>query len=837
MSSPAPVETPAGPLEDAVVLPKRNWLSFGLVLLVQSLNSFNDNFVKMLLISLAITVAAKTDLGNNIEMYLGAIFSVPYILFAPMAGWLSDRMSKKQVLVWMQVAQLVCFAVFAWALMLKKVPLSLEWSLFGFFLLATQAAFLSPAKMGIMKELVGSRRLGTASGWLQMTMMAGILAGMWAGGTWYGSHYESSKDPWMAAIWPLIIIGGLAVGEFVLSLFVQRTPQHPEVKFRASLFWEHFSHLGLVYRPRSIRLASLGINYFWFISNALGFILVTLSKELHPDSAHGSGPVELARSAAILGVGVITGSLIASSVCKRRIELGLVPLGGFGLMVGMLWAGLAPLGSSWMYAGLIFTGAAGGCFMVPLYAYVQDRSPPDQRASILSGINLVDCLATFVAVGIIGGLKAAGLGASGQFIALAIPTLFATIYVTTLLPGDLLRLVVLSIVRTVYKVKPVNVERLPASGGVLLLPNHVSYVDAVILGAAWSRPVRFVMWDVLYRLWWLNWFLRIVGVVPISATRAKDAVRSVATALKEGEVVCLFPEGQITRSGMINELRKGFELMARQGDATVVPVYLDGLYGSIFSYEGGTCFKKWPKALRYPVGVYFGKPTPAKEATTAAVRSQFLDLQAEAWQVRESSARINTADTAKRQATLNALRLLEVEWTRPGDTLFCLAAAGSPVHQTLAAYADLASDVHLVLNPDTLPSCAEGSVIAVGAAADLAQVPGLPAWSRVGRLVLCWDDAGTPTPTLETGAPVLRGWLEKDSGRLLAASVPDPVMPEGDDKQYGTRAGSLGRLLPGTGTAAGLHARLQELGLELDGDGFIMPKPAPAQNTAAMPEA
>ncbi len=832
---PSPADSSSETLDALQYLPKRNWASFGLVLLVQSLNSFNDNFVKMLLISLAITVAADTKLGGSIELYLGAIFSIPYILFAPMAGWLSDRMAKKKVLAWMQVAQLICFAVVAWALMLKTVPTSLQWSLFGFFLLATQAAFLSPAKMGIMKELVGSRRLGMASGWLQMTMMAGILAGMWAGGTWYGAHLESTKDAWMSAIWPLVVVGSLAVGELVLSLFVQPTRDNPQNFFRPALFWEHFSHLALVYKPRSIRLASLGINYFWLVSNALGFILVTLSKELHPDAAHGSGPVELARAAAILGVGVIAGSMIASSVCKRRIELGLVPIGGFGLMVGLLWAGLAPLGSMWMYAGLVFTGAAGGCFMVPLYAFVQDRSPPDQRASIMSGINLVDCLATFLAVGVILALKAAGLGASGQFIALAVPTFFATIYVTRLLPGDLLRLIVLSIVRTVYKVKPVNPQHVPREGGVLLLPNHVSYVDAVILGAACDRPVRFVMWDVLYRLWWLNWFLRIVGVVPISPTRAKDAVRSVANALKEGRVVCLFPEGQITRHGMMNELRKGFELMARQGDAMVVPVYLDGLYGSIFSYEGGTCFKKWPKTLRYPVSVHFGQPMPAREATTQAARTQYLNLSAAAWQARKEMTRISATDPKTQQAAANALRLLQVEWARTGDTLLCLAPAGGIIHETLTAYCAQESQIHLLMNAETVAACGDGSVIAIGGAEDLGKVAGIPAWERAGRMVMIWDEAAATVA--EAGFPIYRGLLDAGSGLLLAVSVPDPAMPEGEeDLQRGVRACTLGRLLPGLDTAAGLAARLEALELTLTDDGFIIAKtkaaPTPERGAA-----
>jgi len=815
--SPSPAASDSDQLDQMTNLPRQSWVSFVLVLVVQSLNAFNDNFVKMLLISLAITVAAGTALGDNIELYLGAIFSVPYILFAPVAGWCSDRMSKKRVLAWMQVAQLGCFAFFAWTLSLKHVPLSLELSLLGFFFLATQAAFLSPAKMGVMKELVGSRRLGLASGWLQMTMMAGILAGMWAGGTWYGAHLESTKDAWMSALWPLLIIGGLAVGELVASIFVQRTPEHPEVPFRASLFWEHFTHLGLVLRHKPIRLAGLGVTYFWFVSNALSFILVTLSKELHPDAAQGSGPLELARVAAILGVGVITGSMIASTVCRRRIQLGLVPLGGFGLMAGMLWAGLAPVGSIGMYAGLVFTGAAGGCFMVPLYAFVQDRAAPEERARIISAINLMDCLATFLAVGVISVLKAAGLSASWQFIALALPTFFAAAYVTRLVPGDLLRLIALGVVRVIYQVKAVNHLRVPREGGVLLLANHVSYVDALIIGAACERPVRFVMWDVLYNIKVMTWFLRIVGTVPISSTRAKDAIRSVAAALKEGQIVCLFPEGQITRHGMINELRKGFELMARQGDARVVPVYLDGLYGSIFSYEGGVCFRKWPKKLRYPVSVLFGHPLPAREATPQIVRRQMQDLSAEALQSRKELSKIN-GDASRQTTTANALRLLEIEWARAGETLLCLAPVGDAIHQTLTAYAAMRPRVHLTLSMDSVAACVGSSVIAIGRAVDMHKIAGLAEWARVGLFVMCWDEVMNTKPA---DIPAYRGLLDGET--LIATCVPDPAMPAGEEgNQLGTREHSFGRLLPGVEISHELAQRLDRLRLHLTEDGFLM---------------
>ncbi|MDP1588418.1 MAG: MFS transporter, partial [Prosthecobacter sp.] len=294
--------TDALTLDQSPHLPRRNWVSIILVLLVQALNSFSDNFVKMLLIALSIIIANDSWVGRHMELWLGAIFSLPYMIFAPLAGYWSDRFSKRNVIIWMQVMQIICFVWLTLALWMERVPGSLEICLVGFFFLAVQAAVLSPAKMGVMKELAGSRRLGRVSGWLQVTMLAGILGGMWAGGIWYGTEYEKTGDAWMSALWPLIIISILGIGELFAALGIQKTPSHPEVRWRKSMAWEHFESVKIVFRRRSIRLAALGVTYFWFISNAISFILVTLTKELHPGTTGGDGPMELAKVAGILGI-------------------------------------------------------------------------------------------------------------------------------------------------------------------------------------------------------------------------------------------------------------------------------------------------------------------------------------------------------------------------------------------------------------------------------------------------------------------------------------------------------------------------------------------------------
>lgn len=816
-------------LNDLPELPPRNRWSLKLVLAVQALNAFNDNFVKMLLIAFAGAVAHGTDLGDSMQVYLGAIFSVPYIFFAPLAGWLSDHYSKQRVIVWMQIVQVLVFGAFIAALWLHETSLTLWLSLLAFFLLATQAAFFSPAKMGIIKELAGVRRLGSANGALQMTMFLGILSGMWAGGTWFGARLAESHEPW-AAVWvPMLVVTGLALLQIPGAMAVQATPEHRAVAFHRGVLWEHFTHLKLVFGNRPIKLAAIGVSYFWFMSNAVGSILVTLSHERHVGDA-AAASADLSTMAAMLGLGVILGSGVSSLASRRKIELGIVPVAGIGLALATLGAGLAPNQGPTIFFAMVGIGLAGGAFMTPLYAFVQNRCHPEELARVLSAMNLMDCIASIVAnIAVVKVLLLLHVSASWQLILLSPLAVIAAVYMTRLLSQDFLRFILLTIVRSAYHVKAVNPHHVPETGGVLLLPNHVSYVDALVLGAATVRKLRFVMWDVLYNIPWLTWFLRIVGTVPISQTRAKDAIRSVAGALKEGQIVGLFPEGEITRHGMFNELRKGYELMARQGDAVVIPVYLEGLHGSIFSFEGGAFFKKWPKSLRYPVTVHYGRPIPAREATTAVVRSQWLDLSAQALDAR--AAATPALPGISPQAMANAQRLMEIEWARTGDTLLCLAPTGSAIHQTLTAYASLKSQVHIVTARDTIRACADTSVIAIGTAVEMSLVSTLPDWERVGRFVMCWDAAQAIVPDSST---LYRGLLDPTTGDLIAASVPNPPMPVGEEGgQLGLRPGALGHLLPGAATQAKLDHYLDTWALTITDDGFLMPRSEPPQKSAA----
>lgn len=799
-------------------LPRRALASLGLVLAVTLLNAFNDNILKMMLVGLA-PKAVSGILGENIGVWLGGIILLPFILFAPMAGHFSDRYSKRSVILAMLMAQAVILLLAGACFESEAGSLGIALSLGAFFLLAVQSTVYSPAKMGILKEVAGSRRLGVAVGALQLVTMVGILAGLGIGGTWFDAQFRATGNPWQAAATPIWWLFGVAMVALLAGRWIQSTPAHPQVRYRHALWWEHFTHLRECLAQPPMRRAFLGNSTYWFVASMAAAMFVDIGLALHPDPTLGGAAGASSRMTLMVGLGTVAGSLFVAWVNRRGPQLGLIPVGALGLAGALFWTGWMPVESANFEKALALVGFAGGCFMVPIQAFIQDQAEPEKRGRVLASMNLLDSLAGVLAVLCLAVLKGFGLGFRAQFWVLAVLMVVASVYVVRLLPHYLLRFVLLLAVRMIYKVRSVHQERVPKQGGVLLLANHVSYIDAFVFGAACERPVRFVMWDALYNLWPFTPLLRVVGTVPISPTRAKDAIRAVSALLKEGRIVALFPEGQITRHGMVNDLRKGYEIMARQGNAVVVPVYLDGLYGSFTSYEGGHFFSKWPRRLRYPVKAWYGTPLAARDATTEAVRRQTLSLSAEAMLARRDLA--HEADPRRRVVLANALRLREIEWVRPGETIVHAGPMNDRLTESLQLFVDFKRrGVRLATQPP-----ATGSWILV--ATRVEELASAPAGAR---LTLLWT--GLETPAIPSG--VLRGLIDADSGELLAVSVPNPAMPEGEEGgQLGNLPDAYGRLLPGiayapedngvrlSGLAGGREVKLA--GVQLDERGFLMP--------------
>ncbi len=417
---------------------RREWNSFFSVMFVQTQNAFNDNIVKFTLIGMALAVAAGTWLGDKIVYVLGGLLPLPYILLAPVAGYLSDRISKRTVILLCAIGQLLIFTLTAAAVYLRSV----EVAVLGFFLLAVQSTFLNPAKQGILKELLGSKRLGSANGLLQMFTMFGIIAGIWLGGKWFDSlllNYNeatgvNADNAWRAAFVPIAAVGAAALLPLIAALFIKKTAPQPVVPFHSSLFVEHFKHLAHVWSIPNLRNSAVGIAVYWFIAYIIGILLVLFAEQMHTDAAAGGVTSEASNMTIRIGVGMAIGSTLVSMLSRKGINLSLVPLGGIGLTLGLLGTGLFAVGSTPFYLSLAFIGFAGGFFLVPLTAFLQDEAEENQRGRVLSASALLTSLVAFIGIGIAMALKGAGMPASDQVLLLVPITVLASIGAWKFLP-------------------------------------------------------------------------------------------------------------------------------------------------------------------------------------------------------------------------------------------------------------------------------------------------------------------------------------------------------------------------------------------------------------------
>ncbi|RFC49594.1 MAG: 1-acyl-sn-glycerol-3-phosphate acyltransferase/MFS family permease [Verrucomicrobia bacterium] len=598
------------------------WRSLWYVVENQAHNAFNDKVAQFILLAVSEVVAASRWYPQIVSVLL----VLPQLFLAPVAGWLADHESKRRVLIWCSAVQVVVLggvaAAFAAGWFWVATAL--------FFVLAVQAAVYGPAKSGIVKELVGERHLTTASGWMQVTMIAAFACGQLLGGKAfeYGHDEVFGGDVWRAAAVPVFLLAVVAVVPLVLVFRVERTPVHGEGRFHRGLWTEHFRHLDDLMAVRRVRLTALGVSFFWLAATMLTLMLIALAAEIEPNKASRA-----ALSSEFLGLvalGVAAGSLLTGKLSANRIELGLVPIGGVGMAVAGLVGSVAEPGGVWFGVAVLVLGACSALFMVPLHASLQDQVEPRVRGRMLSAAGLMDSLAMMVGIALQFVLMRAGLGIRWQFAVLAVLCLGVSVYVLRIIPQSFVRFLVVGLIRVVYRIRLVHPERVRESGPALLLSNHVSYIDGLVLSAACDRPVRFAAFGQFFENPVFALVLRTFGVVPISRTRAKDGIVKMAEILRGGGVACVFPEGQLTRTGMMNGIRGGFELIARRGGGPVVPVYMDDLWGSVFSSGGGRLLRRHPHHFPYHVSVMFGEPMRPEEANAGRLREAMQGLAAEA---------------------------------------------------------------------------------------------------------------------------------------------------------------------------------------------------------------
>jgi len=623
---------------------KSTRLSLPALMGAQAQVTFNDNAAKLMLIALAQFpgVLDQSD-PNRIRALLSGLLVVPFILFSPLAGWVVDRFPKSLVLNAALAAQAVVMLLVTAALWFHSLPGAVA----GFVLLSLQAAVFAPAKRGILRELVTAEGLSRAVGVMEMLSVTFILVGLFGGGWLFDvlTRFKMRQGlaevdaAWMGALLTAVVLSGLSVFSWLVFQFVQRTTVRSSEPFQPSLFWRHGRQVMELWRDRPLLRATYGIMFFY----GLGGYMLVLFLQMGADLHHGSvGSATTATSMALLlGVGTLVGNFMAGILSRRGVELGLAPVGGALLVLALFALGLIGRVGVAFDCWLVTAGFASGFFLVPLYAFIQETAGDSRRGRVLAAVGLLD--------------SSAGLAANGVFYLMASDRLLnwepsTQLFVLTAgaigmlafslwhLPHQTVCAVMRLIGPVFYRVKARGRENLPP-GGALLICNHLSYVDAVVLQIASPRPLRFVAFGGFARSPTVRFLLRAAGVIPVMPGKPTKGLRTALEAIRRGELVCVFPEGAISRTGQLMELKRGFGFISELARAPVVPAVIDGLWGSIFSFAGNKYLWKSPRLMPTHVFVLFGRPIPPARVDRESGRRALLDLGAEAFEERPSLKR------------------------------------------------------------------------------------------------------------------------------------------------------------------------------------------------------
>jgi 1-acyl-sn-glycerol-3-phosphate acyltransferase len=607
----------------------------------QFLGAFNDNLFKTaLVVIITFDALSWTTLDpSTISNLIPGLFILPYVLFSATAGQLADKFEKSgltRFVKWLEVA-IMCVAGIGWVthhlwlLVAAVVGMGVHSTLFG------------PVKYAYLPQQLKPEELVGGNGVTEMGTFVGILMGEVLGAVLvvqqpHGLMLEALATIFVAAL-------GLAAA--------YRIPDSPapapELKISWNFVGESIRNINFSRKNRTVFLSMLGNSWFWFY----GALVLAQFPVYAKDYLHGDhGAFVLLLTVFSLGVG--SGSLLCERLSGRKVEIGLVPFGSIGLTVFGIDLYFASLGYSTTAAAgvhldalallaqhgmwrilfdVLMIGMFGGFFIVPLFALIQTRCDPAHISRTIAGMNILNALFMVAAAGLAIVLLGQGMTIPQLFLVTALLNAVVAVYIFSLVPEFLMRFLAWLLIHTVHRVYTVDAERIPAAGAAVLVCNHVSYVDAIVIGAAAPRPIRFVMDHRIFKLPLLGWIFRTARAIPIAPAKddpwlMEKAYIDIAQALHEGELVCIFPEGQLTRTGDINDFKGGIAKIVERSKVPVIPMALRGLWTHLLSRNRENVFGRAFRAgMRSRLELAVGAPVAPQDVTPDDLKQRVAALR------------------------------------------------------------------------------------------------------------------------------------------------------------------------------------------------------------------
>jgi 1-acyl-sn-glycerol-3-phosphate acyltransferase len=602
----------------------------------QFLGALNDNiFRNGLIILVTFQGVAVAGLDHSmLANVAGALFILPFLLFSATAGQLADKYEKSMLMRRIKLLEIILMTIAATAFYTQSFSLLL----FVLFLMGCQSTLFGPVKYAYLPQRLETSELVGGNALVESGTYVAIIAGLMGGGL----LISPGSDQQMLIGGVLIAVASLG---FLASSKVPHTPAvDPGLTINLNPWRETWRILGFAREERSVFLSILGVSWFWFFGSAM-----TLQVPSYTMSILNGNEVITTSLLAAFAIGVGVGSLLCERMSGHRVELGLVPFGSIGLScfaIDLYFAqpalhpeAVTTLGEflrrdgSWrVLFDLTMIGVFGGFFSVPLYALIQQRSKRKHLSRIIAANNIMNAVFMVAASLISIALLSLGFSVPELFLAIAALNVAVAVYIYGLLPEFLMRFIAWIAISVLYRIRPQGTENIPHDGPAVVVCNHVSFMDPVILGGSIRRPMRFVMYYKIFDIPILNFFFRHAKAIPIASAREdeqlmRDAFDQVDAELAAGNIVAIFPEGGITRDGKLQRFRPGIEKIIERRAVPVVPVALGRMWGSWFSRNKSGGIRRIPGRLFARVPVNVGKPVAPEDVTAAGLEELVRELR------------------------------------------------------------------------------------------------------------------------------------------------------------------------------------------------------------------